>query len=188
MITKTALLLIDLQNDFMPTGALPVPDGDKVIAVANSLMEKPDFDLIIASQDWHPENHDSFKTLWPVHCVQQSVGAAFHPQLNHHRVTKIIFKGTHQHIDSYSAFFDNEHLSQTELDHFLKQHQIKHLFILGLATDYCVKFTVLDALALGYQVTVIKNGCKGINLQSHDVENAFQEMQNAGANIIEQFA
>jgi nicotinamidase/pyrazinamidase len=122
--------------------------------------------------------------LWPVHCVQYSFGAELVNTLQQNKIDKIIHKGTRIDIDSYSAFFDNEHLYQTDLHEYLQHHHITTLTIMGLATDYCVKFTVLDALHLGYNVTVIKNGCKGINLKSHDVDNAFLKMEHSGAKLI----
>jgi len=180
----TALLLVDLQNDFMPTGALPVPHGDEVATLANELMKNNGYDFIIASQDWHPANHYSFKKLWPAHCVQHSFGAELVKSLHTDKIHKIIQKGTHTDIDSYSVFFDNDHIHQTDLRRYLQQNHVAHLTIMGLATDYCVKFSVLDALQLGYKVTVIKNGCRGINLKPDDVENAFLEMAQHGATLV----
>ena len=122
MSENTALLLIDLQNDFCPGGSLAVAEGDRVIPIANALM--PYFKMIIATQDWHPENHVSFISLWPVHCVQNTLGAALHSELNISRITKIFKKGTDQHIDSYSAFYDNEHLKSTGLTNWLREKNI----------------------------------------------------------------
>jgi nicotinamidase/pyrazinamidase len=196
-----ALLLVDIQNDFVPGGSLAVPEGDKVIPVANAL--QPYFDHVIATQDWHPANHGSFaanhpgkkpgdiidlnglvQILWPVHCVQNSWGAEFVPGLDTGRFEKIIHKGTDPGIDSYSALFDNGHRKTTGLDDYLKQAGIDELYIMGLATDYCVKFTVIDALKLGYLIFVIEDGCRGINLKPGDVDRAFEEMKKRGAAVI----
>jgi nicotinamidase/pyrazinamidase len=201
---KTALLLIDLQNDFCPGGALAVAEGDAVIAVANKAIAACSArgEPVVASQDWHPANHRSFavnanaqvgtlgeleglpQVWWPVHCVQESQGAEFHPQLEQQRINAVFRKGQNTDIDSYSAFFDNGHRSHTELNAWLKAQNVTHLAIMGLATDYCVKFSVLDALALGYQTSVIIDGCRGVNLQPDDSQQAFQAMQEAGAQIV----
>ncbi|AJJ09563.1 isochorismatase family protein [Yersinia rohdei] len=200
---NAALLLIDLQNDFCPDGALAVAEGDQVIAIANQAIDVSQRQKmpIIASQDWHPAEHRSFavnsnavpgtvgelqglpQVWWPVHCVQDTPGAAWHPQLNHTSITAIFRKGQETDIDSYSAFFDNGRRAKTPLDDWLQQHGITSLFIMGLATDYCVKYTVLDALTLGYKTTVISDGCRGVNLQPQDSQLALNAMRDAGANI-----
>jgi len=200
---KHALLLIDLQNDFCTGGALAVNDGDATIAVANRLATAFSLrgDAVIASQDWHPANHGSFaavagqppytsgelnglpQTWWPEHCIQHSHGAQFHPQLDTSFIDAVFYKGQDAMVDSYSAFFDNGHRRKTELDQWLKSRNITALVILGLATDYCVKFTVLDALALGYQVEVVRDGCRGVNLAPEDSDLALAEMAAAGAVI-----
>lgn len=200
---NTALLLIDLQNDFCPGGTLAVAEGDAVIAIANQaiatcLRHKIP---VIASQDWHPAEHRSFavnsqaepwtvgdlaglpQVWWPVHCVQNTSGAALHPQLNQQAITDIFRKGQNPDIDSYSAFFDNGRRAKTPLDDWLRQQGIDRLFIMGLATDYCVKYTVLDALTLGYKTSVISEGCRGVNLQPQDSQQALDAMNVAGANI-----
>ena len=182
-VTHKALLLIDLQNDFMPGGALEVPHGDEVVSLANQLQDH--FDLIIATQDWHPENHSSFHIIWPPHCIQHSYGAALFSDLNQTKINKIIYKGENPDIDSYSAFFDNDHQHKTKLDGYLKNKNIIELYILGLATEYCVKFTVLDALSLGYKVSLITDACRGINLHPDDIQKALAEMQHQGAIIIQ---
>lgn len=179
---QSALLLIDLQNDFCPGGSLAVPEGDKVIAIANRLM--PYFKTIVATQDWHPHNHSSFVSLWPVHCVQGTHGAQFHSDLKLNRITKIIQKGTDPAIDSYSAFYDNEHAKNTGLTQWLRDNHISILYVMGLATDYCVKFSVLDAITDGLTVYVIVDGCRGINVEKHDIENALKQMQDKGATFI----
>jgi len=196
-----ALLLVDLQNDFLPGGALPVPDGGAVIPTANRLM--PQFQTVVASQDWHPPNHRSFaaqhpghhvgetvdlngcrQVLWPVHCVQDSQGAAFAATLETSRITRVVQKGTDREIDSYSAFFDNNHLKQTELHDYLQSMEVNALTVLGLATDYCVKFTVLDALELSYQVTVVLDAIRGVDLREGDCATALAEMSTAGAIMV----
>ncbi|HUO09519.1 MAG TPA: bifunctional nicotinamidase/pyrazinamidase [Phycisphaerae bacterium] len=196
-----ALLLIDIQNDFLPTGALPVPEGDQIIPIANALM--PRFSHIVATQDWHPADHGSFaanhpgkkpgdlitlngppQILWPTHCVQNTPGAEFAPALDRARITHIIQKGTDPAIDSYSGFFDNAHRKATGLHDYLRAHNITHLHLLGLATDYCVKFTALDARQLGYTVTLIEDACRGANLKPTDVADALTEMHHAGVHLI----
>lgn len=198
---KKALILIDLQNDFCPGGALAVPQGDAVIPVANRIQDS--FDLIIATQDWHPSDHISFaanhahakvgdiieintvsQILWPVHCVQNTYGAQFHPQLNLDRIQTYIQKGTDKTIDSYSAFFDNAHLRSTGLAEYLSGLGIKEVYVLGLATDYCVKYSCLDAIELGFKVFLIEEGCRGVELKPGDSANAIKEMRNAGVVII----
>ena len=200
-MTKRALLLVDLQNDFCAGGALAVPEGDSTIDVANELITrcKARDDAIVASQDWHPANHGSFasvqvaepytqgeldglpQTWWPVHCVQNTEGAALHPLLNAKAIDAVFHKGENPAIDSYSAFFDNGHRQKTALDAWLRERGITELIVMGLATDYCVKFSVLDALQLGYSVTVITDGCRGVNIDPQDSLMAFQDMSAAGA-------
>lgn len=201
---KSALLLVDLQNDFCHGGSLAVQDGDAVIAVANQAIARSQARgmTVVASQDWHPHNHGSFavnacaepgtaghldglpQVWWPVHCVQEQIGAAFHPQLNSQAVDYVVRKGQNSNIDSYSAFFDNDHRAATTLHEKLRGQQIDRLVVMGLATDYCVKFTVLDALELGYQVALLEEGCRGVNLHPHDSQTAIGQMQQAGAKII----
>lgn len=196
-----ALLLIDLQNDFCTGGALEVKDGDQVIPVANALMEK--FDLVIATQDWHPATHGSFaanhpwrhpgqvidlngldQILWPIHCVQNSFGAEFVKDLKTDHITKVFTKGTDPGIDSYSGFFDNGKLKSTGLDDYLKEKGVDSIYVAGLAQDYCVKFTVLDGLELGYNVYVIKDGTRAVNLNPEDGQQAFDEMEAKGAVLV----
>lgn len=197
----SALILVDLQNDFLPGGALAVAKGFEIIPVINELLKKK-YDLVIASKDWHPEDHESFaknqgknpgekilldgleQILWPSHCVQGSHGSEFAPGWDASKVDKIVYKGTDKKIDSYSVFFDNEHRKSTKLDEYLKENHIKELCIVGLVTDYCVKYSVLDALYLGYTVYVVKNGCRAINLLPNDEQEAFSEMERAGAHLI----
>lgn len=195
-----ALILVDIQNDFLPGGALPAPDGDAIIPIVNRL--QPHFDLVVATQDWHPANHGSFaanhpgkepgdridldgleQILWPVHCVQNSDGAAFAPDLDLSRVRKVFQKGTEARVDSYSGFFDNGHRRSTGLGDYLETQGVKEVGIVGLATDYCVKFTALDARKLGFATTVLIDACRGVNQEPGDVEAAVAEMQNAGVRI-----
>lgn len=202
-----ALLLIDLQNDFCKGGALEVKEGDAVISVANSLLKKfkNEDALIVATKDWHPITHKSFasnsngkigevgmlnglpQVWWPNHCVQNTFGSEFHPELNSNLIDKTIFKGTDEEIDSYSGFFDNGKLKKTELDTILKVNNVDTLYIMGLATDYCVKFSVLDALELGYKVYLIEDGCRGVNLTPTDSATSIKEMEDRGAIIIKSF-
>jgi len=202
-MTQRALLLVDLQNDFCAGGALAVPQGDSTVDVANLLIDwsLTRGETVVASQDWHPANHGSFasqhqvepytqgeldglaQTFWPDHCVQNSEGAALHPLLQKQHIAAVFHKGENPAIDSYSAFFDNGHRQKTQLDAWLRERDIRELTVLGLATDYCVKFTVLDALNLGYNVNVITDGCRGVNIQPHDSNQAFMEMAAAGATL-----
>ena len=197
-----ALILVDIQNDFLPGGPLAVPDGDAVIPVANRLMRDGRFDLIVASQDWHPADHRSFarahpgknpgdliqlaslpQILWPDHCVQNTPGAELAPTLDRAPIQYIVKKGTDPQIDSYSAFFDNGHRKSTGLADVLKSHHITHLDLLGLATDYCVKATALDARQLGFNVTLIREGISGVELHPGDCQAAISAMQSAGVQI-----
>jgi len=194
------LVLVDLQNDFLPGGALAVPDGDQVIRIANRLV--PHFDLVLATQDWHPANHGSFaanhpgkkvgdvvnlngvpQVLWPVHCVQDTRGAEFAPGLNTAGIHRVFRKGTDPGIDSYSTFFDNAHRKSTGLGEYLSQAGLRELHIMGLATDYCVKFSVLDARGMGFAVRVIIDACRGIDLKSGDIDAAIADMTAAGATV-----
>jgi nicotinamidase/pyrazinamidase len=196
-----ALILVDIQNDFLPGGALPVPQGDQIVPVVNRL--QPDFDLVVATQDWHPAEHGSFaanhpghrpgeriqlagleQILWPIHCVQATPGAAFAKGLDLSQWGQVFTKGTDPAIDSYSGFFDNGHLKATGLDEFLRRRNVTDIYVAGLATDYCVKFTVLDAVSLGYRTHLIEDACRGVNLQPTDVLEAIEEMRRAGVRII----
>ncbi|MCH9627029.1 MAG: Nicotinamidase [Chlamydiales bacterium] len=172
-----ALLIVDVQNDFLPGGALAVPHGDEVIPFINALLDR--FDLIVATKDWHPEEHMSF-THWPVHCVQDTRGAEWPSQLAAHKITQVFYKGSDPGIDSYSAFYDNEQKHETGLASYLKERGVDELYVVGLATDYCVKYTVLDALKLGFKVTVLEEGCRAIG----DRVKALNEMQHAGAHSL----
>ena len=202
-MTTRALLLVDLQNDFCAGGALAVPEGDSTVDVANRLITwcKARGDAVIASQDWHPAGHGSFasqhqaqpysqgqldglaQTFWPDHCVQNSDGASLHPLLRQNAIDAVFHKGENPQVDSYSAFFDNGRRQKTaKIIHFLDDC-VQTLIVMGLATDYCVKFSVLDALQLGYTVNVITDGCRGVNIQPQDSAHAFMEMAAAGATL-----
>lgn len=199
-MSDQALILVDLQNDFLPGGPLGVPGGDEVISIANRLME--DFEIVAATQDWHPEDHGSFavnhpggqlfeqvdlhglpQILWPIHCVQETTGAELAPDLDSGRITRIFRKGTNADIDSYSGFHDNGHRQSTGLADWLRERGVKHVTLCGLATDYCVKFTALDALAEGFGVTLHLPACRGVELSPGDVEAAIEEMRAKGVEI-----
>ncbi|MEE3370850.1 MAG: bifunctional nicotinamidase/pyrazinamidase [Planctomycetota bacterium] len=192
------LLLVDLQNDFLPGGTLPVTNGDQVIDIANQLQQH--FDTTLATQDWHPSQHASFaathpghqvgdvldlggipQILWPVHCVQQTLGAEFAPQLNTTGIQHVFAKGTDPHIDSYSGFFDNGGQRSTGLEQYLRQRAATRLFVMGLATDYCVQYTVLDALHLGLATVLVTDGCRGVEQSAGDCEAALTTMHSSGA-------
>lgn len=196
-----ALILIDLQNDFLPGGALAVKNGDEVLPVANRLsaLKGKIFDLVVATQDWHPQSHGSFasnnperkigelsqlgglpQVMWPDHCVQGTSGAEFSDSLDLSYVDKIVQKGTDPLIDSYSGFYDNGHKKQTELGPYLKSQNVNEITLLGLATDYCVKFTALDAIQEGFKTICVVDGCRAVNLKAEDERLALEEMQKVG--------
>ena len=196
-----ALVLVDIQNDFLPGGALGVPRGDEVVPVANRL--QPRFGLVVATQDWHPKGHGSFastrpgrkpgelaelgglpQVLWPDHCVQGTSGAAFAPGLEMNRVEAILRKGTDPAIDSYSGFFDNGHRKSTGLADYLRGRGATDLYVMGLVTDYCVKFTALDALQLGFRTFLVEDGSRGVEVRPGDVARAVDEMRQAGVQIV----
>ncbi len=198
---KQALILVDIQNDFCPGGALPVEQGDRVVPVANRLQKA--FSLVVATQDWHPPDHLSFaanhpgrkpgeiidldglqQVLWPVHCVQNSWGAEFCSQLQTRAVARVFRKGIDREIDSYSGFFDNGLRRSTGLEDFLRKRRIQEVFIGGLATDYCVKFTALDACRLGFTTRVVRDACRAVNLEEGDEAKAYAEMEAAGAGLV----
>lgn len=201
MSSKSVLLLVDLQNDFMPGGSLGVAGADQVIAVANRLQSK--FDTIIVTRDWHPWDHSSFasnhpgrkvgevislngtpQVLWPDHCVQNTPGAELAPGLFTEKITATFLKGTDRFIDSYSAFFDNAHLRSTGLADYLREREVREIFTMGIATDYCVKYTVLDGLELGFKMLVVKDGCRAVNLKPDDGETALRELYDQGAFVV----
>jgi nicotinamidase/pyrazinamidase len=211
-----AFIIVDVQNDFLPTGALPVPGGGEVIPLINRLQTH--FDFVVATQDWHPADHQSFASnhpgkkpgdvielqgdlqiLWPDHCVQNSSGAEFAGELHREGWRKVFRKGTRSTMDSYSGFLEgtqklrdrvstlhgNDHPHSTGLEEYLKIHGIRKVYIAGLALDYCVKFTALDARRLGFDVTVIPDACRAVHLRPHDGELATQEMKAAGIHLLE---
>jgi nicotinamidase/pyrazinamidase len=194
-----ALLLIDIQNDFLPGGALAVPNGDKVIPLANKLQEK--FEVVVATQDWHPANHKSFasqhrgkqvfetidlngleQVLWPDHCIQGSTGARFSEALNMDRVEAIFRKGTDPEIDSYSGFYDNGHRKSTALAEYLRGKGVKQVYVMGLAADYCVYFTAKDALKEGFEAFIIEDATRPISPEGF--EKAKEDIVSKGGRII----
>jgi nicotinamidase/pyrazinamidase len=190
------LLIIDVQNDFCPGGALAVADGDAVVTVINRLAER--FDHLVLTQDWHPAGHSSFatshpgsvafetiampygqQTLWPDHCVQGTAGAAFHPNLNTERAELVIRKGFRREIDSYSAFYENDRRTPTGLAGYLRERGLRRVFLAGLATDFCVCYSAIDARRLGFDTVVIEDGCRGIDLAG-SLAAAWAAMAEAG--------
>jgi nicotinamidase/pyrazinamidase len=178
-----ALILVDIQNDFCPGGSLAVEGGDEVVPVVNELQKK--FELVVATKDWHPPGHSSFESLWPPHCVQNTQGAEFVAGLDTSRIAHTFLKGTDPAVDSYSGFFDNEHKLSTGLGDWLRAQGVTGVTVAGLATDYCVKFTALDALRLGFETTVVRDACRGVEVNAGDTERAVEEMRRAGARIVE---
>ncbi|MDZ7620812.1 MAG: bifunctional nicotinamidase/pyrazinamidase [Patescibacteria group bacterium] len=197
-----ALILIDLQNDFCPGGALAVPEGDAVIPMVNRLQRR--FELVVATQDWHPADHRSFainhpgrnpgevielngleQVLWPVHCVQDTPGAQWHSGLDTANLAHVFRKGTDPQTDSYSGFFDNGRRIATGLGGYLQQKGVTDVFLCGLATDYCVKYSALDAVTLGFRTWLIADACRGIDLTPGDVEQAIDQMEREGVQVIE---
>lgn len=196
-----ALLLVDIQNDFCPGGALAVPDGDSIIPTVNKLIEK--FDVIIQTQDWHPAGHHSFasshngnepfdtveldygtQVLWPDHCVQGSNGAEFHPELNTLKSQVIIRKGFRKAIDSYSTFFENDQKTSTGLRGYLNQRGITDIYTAGLATDFCVKWSILDGIDEGFNMHIIEDAVEGIDLKG-SLDEAWKEMRDKGVNVVQ---
>ncbi|MEH0157653.1 bifunctional nicotinamidase/pyrazinamidase [Limibacter armeniacum] len=196
-----ALVIVDIQNDFVTGGALEVPGGESIVPTVNNLQKQ--FDLVVATQDWHPEDHGSFaenhegkeigevtelnglqQILWPVHCVQGSEGAALFSGLATEKIKEIFVKGTDVGIDSYSGFFDNGHKKATGLGEYLKGQGVTEVYVVGLAADYCVKFTALDAKKLGFDTYLVEDATKGVNLQPGDVERAIEEMRSSGIKIV----
>ncbi|MGK7346409.1 MAG: bifunctional nicotinamidase/pyrazinamidase [Candidatus Nitrospinota bacterium M3_3B_026] len=190
------LIIVDVQNDFLPGGALAVPSGDEVIGVINRLSRL--FPHVVITQDWHPAGHLSFasshegkkpfdtvempygeQVLWPDHCVQGAEGARLHEELDVTRAELIIRKGYHAELDSYSAFFENDHKTPTGLAGYLRERELSRLFLAGLATDFCVKYTALDARRLGFDVYVMEDACRGIDMEG-SVDQAWREMEEAG--------
>jgi nicotinamidase/pyrazinamidase len=196
-----ALIIVDLQNDFVEGGALPVAGGRDLVPIANEL--QCHFDIVVATQDWHPENHGSHVTnhpdreagevvqlagrpqiLWPAHCVEGTPGAEFVPGLESDRWVAVFKKGTDAEIDSYSGFFDNGRERATGLGKYLQDRGVTEVYVMGLATDYCVKFTALDAVRLGFKTMLIADACRGVDLRPGDVDRAIEEMRQAGVQIL----
>jgi nicotinamidase/pyrazinamidase len=194
------LIIIDLQNDFMPGGALAVPRGDEIVSLINEL--QPKFDLVIATQDWHPNEHASFaashsgkkefdeieldgipQILWPVHCVQNTSGAEFHKDLHTGHIEAIFRKGTNPKIDSYSGFYDNAHKKSTGLTGYLKEKGATELYFCGLAAEFCVAFSVKDALDEGFNAVLLEDATRA--LDQENFEKAKEEIQQKGGRIIE---
>lgn len=187
-MADTALLIVDVQNDFCPGGALPVPEGDKVVPVLNRAIQRMGIEgaLIIASRDWHPAKSTHFAAYggqWPVHCVQSTEGAAFHPDLRLTEGAIVVSKGMGETEDAYSAF-DARTDDGKPLDEVLRQRGVKRLIVGGLATDYCVRGSVLDALEHGYEVVVLRDAVRGVDVQPGDSEKALAEMQSRGAKLV----
>jgi nicotinamidase/pyrazinamidase len=172
-----ALVIVDFQNDFTPGGALAVPDGDAIAARINALAASGDYDLVVATRDWHPPDHGSFADQggpWPVHCVQGTPGAELHPALDQSRIDAIVDKGQAVDTDGYSGF------EGTDLESLLRERGITQITVVGLATDYCVKNTALDALRAGFQVTVDSTAVRGVEVEPGDSERALGEVRAAG--------
>ena len=193
------LVLIDVQNDFMPGGALAVPNGDEIVPLVNKLQKK--FDLVIATQDWHPPKHASFasshegkeefevikldgldQVLGPDHCIQNAEGSQFHPDLETAKIEAIFRKGTDEKIDSYSGFYDNAHLKSTGLSGYLKEKNARELYFVGLAADFCVYYSVIDALEEGFKVTLIEDATRALN--SDEFEKARIDILRKGGKVI----
>ena len=200
-IAHSALLVVDLQNDFCEGGALAVPGGSGIIGIVNALSSR--FERVVLSQDWHPAGHVSFASswpgqepydtveagdivqiLWPEHCVQGSIGADFHPLLETDRASIILRKGFRLGLDSYSCFFENDRTTNTGLDGALRSLAVSELYVVGLATDFCVLYTVLDALRLGYGTFVIEDAMRGVDVPPGGASRALDTMRRSGASLI----
>ncbi len=202
LTNKNALIIIDVQNDFCPGGALAVNEGDQVVPVINRIAEQ--FQKVVATQDWHPRNHVSFASahpgkkeyetitlngleqdLWPDHCVQGTEGAELHPQLRIDAVDLMIRKGAEKSLDSYSAFLENDKKTITGLHGYLQALEITNLFFTGLATDYCVFFSAMDAVDFGFEVYVVEDACRGIDVPENNIENSLNTMRDKGIAVIQ---
>ncbi|MBB6459931.1 bifunctional nicotinamidase/pyrazinamidase [Flammeovirga kamogawensis] len=196
-----ALLIIDVQNDFIPGGALQVPEGDHIIPIINNISSK--FDVVVATKDWHPIEHKSFaknhkkkeigeivelnglpQILWPEHCVENTDGAEFVSSLNTEHIDAVFKKGTDPEVDSYSGFFDNDKRNDTGLNKFLTLKGVTEIYVAGLATEYCVKFTALDAKGCGYKTFLIEDATRGVNIKPTDVQNAVIDLKVSGIKIV----
>jgi nicotinamidase/pyrazinamidase len=201
MAKHDILLVVDIQNDFCPGGALPVHNGDQVIPVINRIMDR--FYRVVATQDWHPQNHVSFasnhpgkrpydqirigdimQTLWPDHCVPGTRGAAFHKDLRTDRFDLVVRKGSHPAVDSYSAFLENDKIIKTGLDGYLKSVAAERVFLAGLATDYCVFYSAMDAVSFGFDTAVVIDACRGIDIPENNIDISIQTMKKKGITII----
>ena len=175
-----ALLIIDFQNDFTAGGALAVPDGDAIADRVNELIESGDFDLVVATRDWHPPDHASFSEQggpWPPHCVQGTEGAELHPSLPREKIDVVIDAGYERELEGYSGF------EETDLAEVLREHGVQEVAVVGLATDYCVRASALDALREGFRVTLDRAGVRGIDVEPGDSERALDELRDAGATV-----
>jgi nicotinamidase/pyrazinamidase len=196
-----ALIIVDVQNDFCPGGALEVSRGDEVVPAINRLSAA--FDKTVATQDWHPAAHFSFashhpgkkpmdiieigrdrQVLWPDHCVQGTRGAEFHPELDTSPISLIVRKGTNPSIDSYSGFFDNDKKTSTGLEHYLKGLGYREVFLCGLAIDYCVYYTAMDAVRLGFETYLIEDACRGVGFPEGSIERSLDDMRARGVKVL----
>jgi nicotinamidase/pyrazinamidase len=201
MKKRNVLIVVDVQNDFCPGGALEVKEGDRVVPVINRIMDG--FYRVVATQDWHPRDHVSFasnhsgrkpfeqikigditQTLWPDHCVPGTRGAAFHEGLHADRFDLVVRKGSDPAVDSYSAFLENDKKTRTGLDGYLKSIQAEQVFLAGLATDYCVFFSAMDAVSFGFKTLVVIDACRGIDVPENSIEISVQTMKKKGVEII----
>ena len=201
MSANSVLLVVDVQVDFCPGGNLPVPEGEKVVPVINRLSRR--FQRIAATQDWHPQNHVSFASnhpgsnpfdtirgkegqqiLWPDHCVPGTAGAEFHPQLDTLGFDLIVRKGTDPALDSYSAFFENDHKTPTGLHFYLEGLKVKSVYLVGLALDVCVYFSAIDALKLGFHTVLVEDACRGIDTPPGSLKARLEEMRKSGVHIL----
>ncbi len=199
---ERALLVIDVQIDFCPGGNLAVEEGDAVVPVINRIA--PLFPRVVATQDWHPAEHVSFasrhpghavldvvrvggieQVLWPDHCVQGTRGAELHPRLDTSRIGLLVRKGMRPGLDSYSAFFENDRRTDTGLRHYLKGLKVREIYVCGLATDYCVFFSAMDARRLGFRVSLVRDACRGVDAPQGSVQKALDEMARAGVRMVE---
>jgi nicotinamidase/pyrazinamidase len=199
---RRALIIVDMQYDFMPGGALAAPGGDEIVPLINGLQAS--FDVIVATQDWHPAGHGSFASahpahevgeiiklngldqeLWPDHAVQGARGAELSSDLDTSRIDRIFRKGMNPAVDSYSGFFDNGQQGDTGLNDYLQSQGVTKVYVVGLALDYCVKYTALDAQRLGYETTVIVDATRAVNLHPGDGEAALREMESRGIRVME---
>jgi nicotinamidase/pyrazinamidase len=199
---KKILIIVDIQNDFCPNGNLAVKDGDLIIPYVNKLIRSKDYDFIVATKDWHPKDHKSFASnnnkavgefiklngvlqiLWPDHCIKGTVGSQLHSELDQDNIDFIFTKGSNKEIDSYSSFFENDYKTKTGLDEFLKAKSVTDIDVVGLALDYCVKATAIDAQSLGYNTTVFLEGTKAVNIKEGDDKQAIELLRSKKVKVI----